>query len=1023
MYSQNNNFIKEVSERYQYFKQDILSTNLGEDLCNKLTETDKKSFFKYQEFLYQYMKDLNDFSNKGNKIDNRGIFIYHGLGSGKTTSGIILTESCRNYNLNSDEEHYETKSEYTRKVILMIPANLFFDPWIKEISSKCYSNCKIRDEIKKILNENKKLTENKLKKLITEKLKEFDFHIIYYNAYTLKGGYKDKLLEIPTRKTTTDKYTNKYSERTNPFDDAVVVIDESHNLMNMISNKLKEDNEVELYNDLFNSKNSRMILLSSTPIINDVFEISILSNILRGKINQRNDIKFEDNYKQFHDIFVNHNDSILKNVNMIKRRLNGLVSYNKGINETVFAKQIIENVYLPFSLEQESGYKLAELLVKKQKNLDENNKKDQYDQSSLYKRKASNVVFPKYIFDQKELKNKKLKKDGNLINETAINNKNNLLDTTITKDLEKKIINILDNDNKPLNINNDLYKISKKVYQIIKKIKESNGPVLVYSKFEGLYGIRFIEESLKQNGFQQFKKSNDSSLLDGTYIKWTGNDRNNSYKDIFNSLENKDGKIIKVFLMTSSGKEGINLMGIRQIHILEPWWNNTIIKQIIGRGIRICSHNHIDKKDFIDTRFKKELRVFNDRFVNVFKYYAFIDLRNSDKSKELIKKEMKYRSIDYKIKDKADNKEKLEKQLLLLLKEVAIDCDINYERNNEDILCYIDENHNNYFDSWNIRDNDIKIIKKTFKKININDKTYAIDQFKNIYEIKNVNVDFNNLDNDVIKIGKYINNKISYDNNFYKNQKLENVPKSKVIKNYIKKIILKNKIPINQNIDYTGIYDKNLILLLKTFQKINFYTKQNINKINKLNELENKITLKKEQDDLENDILFINKIDYDLEKTLNNFNNQKYILAININIDNNLLLFNKNTYYPKYKILLIRNQEFKSDLHKYVKQLDMNIDNKLTLIKDLNKMNIKSIEQLTKYLENEKNLNDLFTILKIKLNITGKIKIDIKNFNDCMKMLVKDIKKSKEYKDIPRKYNKSKMKKQKICETIKDLYS
>lgn len=1020
MYSQNNNFIKQISEKYQYYKQDILSTNLGEDLCNKMSEGAKKSFFKYQEFLYQYMKDLNDFSNQGNHIDNRGIFVYHGLGSGKTTSGIIISEACRNYNLNKDDEHYDTKPEYLRKVILMIPANLFFDPWVKEISSKCYSNCQVRDAINKILKDNKNLIESKLKKIITEKLKEFDFHIIYYNAYTLKGGYKDKLLEIPSRKITTDKYTNKYSESVNPFDDAVVVIDECHNLMNMISNKLKDDKPVELYNDLFNSQNSRMILLSSTPIINDVFEVSILSNILRGSIKDRKEIKFEDNYVQFQNLFINETDSILKNTNMIKRRLNGLVSYNKGINETVFAKEIIENVYLPFSQEQQDGYMKAEELVIKQKNIEENNK-NSYDQSSLYKRKATNVVFPKYLFDQKDLNNRKLKKNGKLINPIAINNKNLLLDTTITKELEKQIIQILDNDDKPLNVNNDLYKISKKVYQIIKKIKESNGPVLVYSKFEGLYGIKFIAEALKQNGFNQYKKDIDSSLLEGTFMKWTGNDRNNAYKDIFNSVKNKDGKIIKVFLMTSSGKEGINLMGIRQIHILEPWWNNTIIKQIIGRGIRICSHNHIDKKDFIDLRFKEELRVFNDRFVNIFKYYAFIDLRANDKPKDYNKKEMKRRSIDYKIKEKADNKEKLEKQILKLLKEVAIDCDINYERNNEDILCYIDSNHKNYFDSWNVKDDEIQIVKKKYDKIKINNELFGIDQFKNLYKFKeNININFNNLDNDVIKIGKYENGKIIYDNNFHKNQKVQKVKKTKVIKNYIKKIFINNKININQNVDYTGIYDKNLILSLKTFDKMNFYTNQNLNKINKLNEIENKITIKKEDDVLENDILIINKLNYDIEKTINGFKNPKYIMILNIN-PTDVLLFNKNVYYQKHQILLIHNQEYKSDLHKFIKELDMDIENRLQLIKDLNKMKITSVEQLTKYLKDESKLSDTFSVLKMKLKIEDEVKFDIKNFNDCMKMLVKDIKKSKEYKDIPRKYNKSKMKKEKICETIKDL--
>ena len=540
MYSKKKNFLNKINEKYESFKEDILKVNLGDNLCDNLSENNKRSFFKYQEFLYNYMKDLNDFSNKGNVIDNRGLLIYHGLGSGKTTSGILLSESCRNYNLNEEEEHYDTKKMYSRKVILMIPANLFFDPWVKEISSKCYSNCEIRDEINNILENNKKLSEKKLKDMIINKLKEYDFHVINYNAYTLSGGYREKLLDIPNRKITSDRYTNKYSESVNPFDDSVIIIDECHNLVNMITNKIKSGEKVELYDDLFNSENSRLLLLSGTPIVNDIFEIGVISNIIRGKIKDNKNIKFEDNYSIFNSKFLDDDESNIKNKKMLMRRLNGIISYNKGINENVFAKEINENVYIPFDVNQEEGYLLAEKL-----SIELSNKVDKKEISDLYRRKASNVILPNYLFDNKLLKTKKLKKNNKLIDMNAIDNKKRLLDITITKEIEKNVINILDNDDKPLNIDNDLHKISKKVYNIIKKIKESNGPVLVYSNFEGLYGIRFIEEALKQNNYESYKKNKNTENMNGTYMKWTGKDRNNDYKNIFNSYENKNGELIK----------------------------------------------------------------------------------------------------------------------------------------------------------------------------------------------------------------------------------------------------------------------------------------------------------------------------------------------------------------------------------------------------------------------------------------------------------------------------------------------
>ena len=50
------------------------------------------------------------------------------------------------------------------------------------------------------------------------------------------------------------------------------------------------------------------------------------------------------------------------------------------------------------------------------------------------------------------------------------------------------------------------------------------------------------------------------------------------------------GQNLLVLLTTSSGSEGINLKFVRQVHILEPYWNRVRIDQVIGRARRIESH-------------------------------------------------------------------------------------------------------------------------------------------------------------------------------------------------------------------------------------------------------------------------------------------------------------------------------------------------------------------------------------------------------------------------------------------------
>ena len=78
------------------------------------------------------------------------------------------------------------------------------------------------------------------------------------------------------------------------------------------------------------------------------------------------------------------------------------------------------------------------------------------------------------------------------------------------------------------------------------------------------------------------------------YIMITGNDQLSSDKvsdmaAITNS-DNSDGKFVKVVIISKAGSEGLDFKCIRQIHILEPWYNINRLDQIIGRGVRNLSH-------------------------------------------------------------------------------------------------------------------------------------------------------------------------------------------------------------------------------------------------------------------------------------------------------------------------------------------------------------------------------------------------------------------------------------------------
>ena len=56
------------------------------------------------------------------------------------------------------------------------------------------------------------------------------------------------------------------------------------------------------------------------------------------------------------------------------------------------------------------------------------------------------------------------------------------------------------------------------------------------------------------------------------------------------SSDNTLGEKAKVVIISQAGAEGLDLKYVRQVHIMEPWYNMSRIEQIIGRAVRTCSH-------------------------------------------------------------------------------------------------------------------------------------------------------------------------------------------------------------------------------------------------------------------------------------------------------------------------------------------------------------------------------------------------------------------------------------------------
>ena len=164
-----------------------------------------------------------------------------------------------------------------------------------------------------------------------------------------------------------------------------------------------------------------------------------------------------------------------------------------------------------------------------------------------------------------------------------------------------------------------LPKHSAKISQICKMIKKSDGIIMVYSQYiDG--GVIPVALALEEMGFKrrvlgkhknlmkertiksldvdkmipQEQLETDDAFHQASYVMLTGDERfsPDNEKDLadLNNINNKDGNKIKVVLISRAAGEGMDFKNIRQVHIMEPWYNLSRLEQIIGRAVRNRSH-------------------------------------------------------------------------------------------------------------------------------------------------------------------------------------------------------------------------------------------------------------------------------------------------------------------------------------------------------------------------------------------------------------------------------------------------
>ena len=259
---------------------------------------------------------------------------------------------------------------------------------------------------------------------------------------------------------------------------------------------------------------------------------------------------------------------------------------------------------------------------------------------------------------------------------------------------------------------------SPKMNRIITNLKnpEHVGLQLVYSQFRTLEGLGIFKLALNQNGFAEFTitKNKTTKLWEinihpddidkPKYISYTGSvdstDKErkeillNIYNGFFDNVpkelveqitqiapNNNYGEIIKVFLITSSGAEGLDLKNTRYVHIMEPFWNLVRIEQVIGRAVRICSHKNLPE-EFKTVEAYVYISCFTEEQI---KKHKTLDIMMTDLSKRGVKRPI---TTDESLYETSIIKDHAISQLIKTVKETSIDCNIYPNNSHENLVCY-----------------------------------------------------------------------------------------------------------------------------------------------------------------------------------------------------------------------------------------------------------------------------------------------------------------------------------------------
>ena len=390
----------------------------------------------------------------------------------------------------------------------------------------------------------------------------------------------------------------------------------------------------------------------------------------------------------------------VKNAFMFQKRIQGLVSYFKGSDERLLPKRIDQNKEL-VKVELSEAQFLRYLEVR-------------WDEIKIDSKKGRNPGldedFGSYRSNSRLVCNYAIPPEFKGDDEIVTNE-------NFTSKKKEEILEKIRANPKRFLSDNALKIFSPKFLEMVKNIRDGMGEApynnqFVYSNYKSLEGSGIFGAILEQNGFQEYKiKKTQAGYIEDpdldptkpAFMYFTGDEdktERDYMRQIFNQVEEadfpsslKERKVrVCVFLGSSSAAEGITLRDVRNVHITESHWNPARLDQVIGRAIRICSHASLPM-DERTVRVQIYISVFNKEQQSGTEGPNIVLIRRNDMTLKRYDVEQPidtFMTTDEYLYEKSYEKDRINKSIVTLLKQAAVDCEIHrklHSKNGEIIQC------------------------------------------------------------------------------------------------------------------------------------------------------------------------------------------------------------------------------------------------------------------------------------------------------------------------------------------------